>query len=386
MTNQPTLRQKLLSKPIVIIAILSVLSVAAIVAWKHHAADKVESSKEEAKRARIPLVKIEKASRKDVPVYLEGLGTVQASSTVVVHSQIQGQLMEVLFREGQDVQKGDVLAKIDPRSYQAQLEQALATKAKDKALLENAKRDLARYVQLGTMIAQQTIDTQRSSVAQLQAALQSDEAAINNARTSLSYTVITAPIGGRTGLRQVDAGNIIQPATGNGLVVITQLEPISVLFSLPSSFLPSVNEAISKQGKLQVIAQDGASGKVLDTGVLDLVDNQIDQNTGTIRLKSTFPNASRLLWPGGFVNVKLLLEMRKSSLVVPIIAVQQGPNGSYLFVMAEDKTVKMRAVKLALSEKGDAVIESGLAEGEQVVTEGAASLEDGKKVKVSGKP
>lgn len=349
--------------------------------FTYHSANKAENASH-AKAARVPSVTITNAIVKDMPVYLEGLGTVQAYNTVTVQSQVQGQLVEVLFREGQEVEKGEVLARIDPRTYQAQLAEAEANKARDAAQLTNARHDLARYKQLGTLIAEQTLDAQRTNVAQLEAALQADEAAISSAKTALSYTTITAPIAGRTGIRQVDVGNIVQPGVTGGLVVITQLEPISVLFSLPATVLQRINQAINNQGKLPVDALDGVSGEVLDSGVLELVDNQIDQNTGTIRLKATFPNKERHLWPGGFVNARVLVEVRKESVVVPLVAVQQGPEGNYVFVVKADNTVTMRSVTLAFSTKEEAVIAAGLQAGEQIVSEGAGRLEEGTKVSI----
>lgn len=346
---------------------------------------KGKDEKDTAKQTHIPSVRVEKSIRQDVPVYLAGLGTVQAYNTVEVESQVLGQLIEVLFREGQEVHKGDVLAQIDPRSYQAQLAQAVANKAKNTASLTNAKQDLERYIQLGTMISTQIIDTQRAMVLQLEATLRSDQAAIDSAETLLSYTTITAPIDGRTGLRMVDIGNIVQPG-GGSLVVITQMEPISVLFSLPATSLQSINHEINVQRELKVIVQDSSTHEILDKGVLELVDNQIDKNTGTILLKATLPNKERKLWPGGFVDVRLLLMVRKDSLVVPLVALQYGPKGSYVFVLQPDNSVKMRQVKVAFIEAGDAIIEDGIEEGEIVVTEGAASLEEGVNVAVIDAP
>ncbi len=329
------------------------------------------------KRAQVPVVTVAPAGRKDVPVYLDGLGTVQAYNTVTVHTQIDGQLMAVLFREGQDVHKGDVLAKIDPRTYQAQFDQAVATKAKDAALLENARRDLKRYINLGNTVSGQVLDTQRSLVKQLDATVKFDQANIENARALLSYTIIAAPISGRTGLRQVDVGNIVHAGDANGLVVLTQLQPISVVFSLPQQDLSAINAA---SGKLQTLAVDASSHTTVDTGVLELVDNQIDQTTGTVKLKATFPNAKRALWPGGFTNIRLLVSTRKNSLVVPNVSVQHGPQGTYVFVLGGDSTVELRAVKTDMSDEQDAVITDGLKDGEQVVTDGAGKLEDGAKV------
>ncbi|MBV8938800.1 MAG: MdtA/MuxA family multidrug efflux RND transporter periplasmic adaptor subunit [Alphaproteobacteria bacterium] len=325
-------------------------------------------------------VAVAPAVRKDIPVYLNGLGTVQAYNTVTVRSQVDGQLIEVAFREGQDVHKGDLLAKIDPRVFQAQLEQALGTKAKDQALLENARRDLTRYVNLGNSISAQTVDTQRATVHQLEATVQADQGAVDNARTQLSYTAIASPIDGRTGIRQVDVGNIVHSADANGVVVITQLQPISVLFSLPQQNLQAINRQTAAQGKLKVAALDADNRTPLDEGVLELVDNQIDQATGTIKLKATFPNAQRMLWPGGFANVRMLLTVENQALTVPTAAVQRGPQGPYVFLLQPDQTVKMQPVSVGISEGEDSVIEKGLSDGDQVVTDGMAKLQDGSKV------
>ena len=336
-------------------------------------------------RGETPVVIVAPLQSKDIPIYLDGLGTVQASSTVTVHTQVDGQLIEVLFREGQDVSKGDVLARIDPRTYQAQLDQAKANKARDTAQLANARIDLQRYVGLGDMIPGQTTATQRSLVGQLEATVQSDQAAMDNARILLGYTTITAPISGRTGLRQVDAGNIVHASDPNGLVVITQLEPITILFSLPQQNLQDINSEFSKQGALKVLAmENNGNHTIMDTGTLNLVDNQIDQTTGTIRLKTTFPNSKRLLWPGGFVNVRLLLTTRHNALTIPAVAVQRGPKDSYVFVLKDDKTVEMRIIKIAMIEDQDAIIDSGLKMGEQVVVDGAGKLQDGSKVMLPG--
>jgi multidrug efflux system membrane fusion protein len=332
------------------------------------------------RQAQVPVVTAATAMRKDVPVYLKGLGTVQAYNTVTIHSQVDGQLIEILFQEGQDVHKGDVLAKLDPRTYLAQLDQAKANQAKDQAQLENARLDLQRYIKLGNTVSGQTLDTQRSTIRQLEATIKSDQAAIDNVQTLLSYTTIASPIDGRTGIRQVDVGNIVHPGDANGMVVVTQLSPISVIFSLPQQNLQDINAQIAKQGKLQVQAMDTNGSTVLDSGVLELVDNQIDQATGTIKLKATFPNEGHKLWPGGFINVRLLLDIFSNSVVVPSASMQRGPQTTYVFVLKEDRTVEMRTVKVAMVEQEDVVIAEGLAEGEQVITDGATKLQDGTKI------
>lgn len=331
------------------------------------------------KRAQAP-VTVATVSRKDVPVYLTGLGTIQAYNTVTVRTQVDGQLVDVHFREGQEVKAGDVLAQIDSRTLQAQYDQAIANKARDVAALANAQLDYKRYENLGTSIAKQVVDTQRSTVKQLQATVSADEAAIKNIKTQLGYTTIVSPISGRTGIRQVDKGNVVHPGDTNGIVVVTQVSPISVIFSLPQQNLEAINTELATH-KLQVEALASDNVKVLDTGKLELVDNQIDQTTGTIRLKATLPNAKRLLWPGAFTNVRLLLNTRPHMQTVPTVAVQHGPQGAYVFVLrAESNSVSVQPVTIALTVGTESVIEDPLPEGTQVVTDGMAKLQDGSKV------
>ena len=318
--------------------------------------------------------------RKDVPIYLDALGTVQAYNSVTVRSRVDGELVEVLFKEGQDVKAGDVLAQIDPRTYRAQYEQAVATRDKDSAQLEAAKRDLARYVSLGDRVTGQSVDTQRALVRQLEATVRSDEASISNARTMLSYTVISSPIDGRTGMRLVDRGNIVHASDATGLVTLTQIQPIAVVFTLPQQNLPAINDRLREDGKLMVLTTQPETGSQIDSGELELVDNQIDQTTGTIKLKAVLPNAERRLWPGGFVNVRLLLTTRLGGLVIPAPAVQRGPQGAYVFVVKPDRSVEMRALKVVTIEAGQALLDSGLEEGETVVSDGMAKLSNGSRI------
>ena len=349
--------------------------------WKMHHAAKPETPKG---KPQAPIV-VAPAVRKDIPVYLNGLGTIQASNTVTVHSQVDGQLMEVKFQEGQDVKAGDVIARIDPRTFQAQYDQAVATKAKDMAQLANAQLDLKRYAALGKTISGQTRDTQAATVKQLEATVQADQGAIDAARTQLGYTTVTAPINGRTGIRQVDQGNIVHPSDTNGLVVITQLKPISVIFSLPQQNIAAVNAAMGgTQGKLPALAVN-ADNSVIEQGKLVLMDNEIDATTGTVRLKANFPNAKYTLWPGGFVNVRLLLDTRKAALVVPSVAIQRNQqNAPYVFVyQPEEGTVKMQLVTIDMTEGLDTVVLEGLNEGAQIVTDGMAKLRDGMKVSLN---
>lgn len=328
------------------------------------------------------------AAQKDVPIWMDGLGTVQAFQAVTVKPMIDGPLLEVDFTEGQEVQKGTVLAKIDPRTYRAALDQAMAKKAQDEALLANAKADLIRYDKLvkNNYTTAQTADTQKATVAQLTAQVQSDQAAIDTAQTLLSYTTITAPITGRTGIRQVDAGNIVHPSDMAGIVSITQLKPISVLFTLPQQDLEQVNAALHR-GKPPVRALDGSggpdSGKLLDSGTLAVLDNQVDPTTGTIKLKATFPNEREQLWPGAFVRVRLQVATDHDAVTVPPAAVQRGPNGSFVYTIGADRKAHLVPVTLGYQDAQTTVVASGLQPGAEVVTDGASRLSDGKRVTIA---
>ncbi len=319
----------------------------------------------------------------DVPVWLEGVGTAKARNTVTVRPQVDGKILTINFKEGQDVKRGDVLAQIDPVTYQAQLDQAVAKKALDEALLNNTKRDLERFLKVGTLAtSQQQIDTQRALVKQQEAQLKSDDAAIENARAFVGYTTIVAPIDGRTGLRLVDAGNLVRTSADAGIVVITEVRPISVLFTLPQQDLPQINKARAA-GTLNVEALDTDSDAVLDRGTLEVIDNQVDQATGTIRLKADFPNETLQLWPGQFVNARLLLKTLHDVVVVPTAAVQRGPDGTFAYVVGDGSKVKMRAVKVAQQNETSSVIAEGLSASDLVVTAGFARLKDDAEVKVS---
>ncbi|NVN86211.1 MAG: efflux RND transporter periplasmic adaptor subunit [Rhodopseudomonas sp.] len=319
----------------------------------------------------------------DVPVYLDGVGSVRALNNVTVRAQVDGKLTAINFIEGQDVKAGDVLAEIDPAIYKAQYDQAMAKKAQDEAQLANARIDLTRYQQLAASNAgsKQQADTQRASVAQLEAQVRSDQAAIDNAAATLGYTKVVAPISGRAGLRQVDQGNIIRASDATGLVVITQLQPIAVQFSLPQQQIVRVNAAAAKGPlSVDVFGNDGVT--VVDRGTLKGIDNQVDQTTGTVKLKAEFPNASFQLWPGQFVNVRLKVETLPQALVVPTSAVQRGPAGTFSYVIGEGDVVTARAVKVTQQNETDAVIASGLAATDRVVTTGFANLSDGARVAI----
>jgi multidrug efflux system membrane fusion protein len=329
----------------------------------------------------VPVVAAE-AHLADVPVWLEGVGTAKARNLVTVRPQIDGKIISVDFKEGQDVKRGDVLAKIDPVTYQAQLDQTKAKKALDEALLANSKLDLDRFQKVGTLaVSQQQIDTQRALVKQQEAQVKSDEAAIENAEAFVGYTTVTSPIDGRTGLRLVDVGNLVR-ASDAGIVVITEVRPISVLFTLPQQQLPQISTARAER-ELAVDALETDSDAVLDKGTLQVVDNQVDQTTGTIRLKADFPNASLQLWPGQFVNVRLLLKTLEHVVVVPTAAVQRGPDNTYVYVIGSDNKVSVRPVTIAQQDEKQAVISDGLADKDQVVTAGFARLKQGAEVKIS---
>jgi membrane fusion protein, multidrug efflux system len=317
----------------------------------------------------------------DVPVYLDGVGAVRALNNVLVRSQVDGKLIAVNFTEGQDVKKGDVLAEIDPVIYKAQYDQAVAKKAQDEAQLANQRLDLARYQQLAASNAgsKQQFDTQRAVVAQQEALVNADQAAIDNMQAMLSYTKIIAPLSGRAGLRQVDQGNIIHASDATGLVIITQLQPIAVLFSLPQQQIVRVNAASAKGGlTVDVFGNDGIT--VIDTGTLKGIDNQVDPTTGTLKLKAEFPNAGFQLWPGQFVNVRLKVDTLAQAIVVPTSAVQRGPAGTFSYVIGEGDIVTAKPVVVTQQNETDAVISSGLSASDRVVTTGFANLSDGAKV------
>ena len=316
----------------------------------------------------------------DVPIYLTGVGTVIAYNTDIVRAQIQGQIISINFTEGQTVHAGDLLAQIDPRPYQALVEQYTANLARDQAQLANAQANLKRYSTLGRQgwATPQLVETQNAQVGELVAATKADQALINSAKVELSYTRLTSPIDGVVGIRQIDVGNIISPSTANGLVVVTQLDPISLIFTLPETSLPQIQQQQQKtKGPLAVLAYTQNDKTLLDQGVLGLVNNEILQTTGSIQLKANFPNKARRLWPGQLVNARLLVDTRHNGLTVPAAVVQQSPTGSYAYVVNPDNTVAIRQIKVAQISDGQALIDSGLEANEQVVIDGQYKLQPG---------
>ena len=322
------------------------------------------------------------AQRRDMPYYLTGLGSVTAFYTVNVKSRVDGQLEEVKFKEGDNVKQGELLAVIDPRPYEVQLSEAQATLSKDEASLRDAKTILERYKALfkeSGAVSQQQIDTQQATVDELEGTVRNDQALIDNAKLQITYSHITAPISGKIGLRQVDPGNIVHATDANPMFVITQLQPIAVLFTLPEDNLPSVSQHM-KQGSLSVDVYSRDDLTKLATGKLQTIDNQIDPTTGTGKLKAVFENKDSQLWPNQFVNVRLLLEVRKNSTVIPAAAIQRGPQGTYVFVVKQDKTVDIRPVTVAFTQQNVTNIASGISPGEIVVTDGQDKLQAGSKV------
>src|SRR5712692_2706008 len=325
--------------------------------------------------------------RHNVPIYLTGVGTVVAYNTDVVRSQIQGQIVSINFTEGQAVHAGDLLAQIDPRPYQAQVDQYTANRDRDQAQLTNAKANLNRYAPLAQKgwATPQLLDTQKAQVAQLEAAVKSDEALIESANVQLSYTRLTSPIDGVTGIRQIDVGNIISPANTNSVVIVTQLEPISLIFTLPETVLPLIQQQQQQQKTqepLAVLAYSQDNTMRLAQGTLGLVNNEILQTTGSIQLKANFPNKAHKLWPGELINARLLLDTRHDGLTVPASVVQQGPKGAYAYVVNPDSSVAIRPIKVAQVSDGQALIDSGLTANEQVVVDGQYKLQPGTHVTI----
>ncbi len=328
--------------------------------------------------------------KQDVPVWLDGIGTVQAFNTVTMRARVDGEIQKIAFTEGQDVKAGDLLAVIDARPLQAAVTQAEAKKKQDEALLANARAVLARNTDLiqKRVLDQQTFDTSKYQADQLAAQVQADQGALDAAKVQLDYTRVIAPIDGRTGVRLVDAGNVVRASDQTGIVVITQLKPVSVVFTLPEANLRAIRDrqAAAPDEPVKVVALDRANTASLAEGTLTVVDNQIDQTTGTIRLKATFANEDLRLWPGQFINARLLVDVKKGGLIVPANVIQRGPQGSYAYVIKPDLTAEMRPVSVAQTEDGMALVDKGLNEGERVVVDGQYKLQPGGKVEISGAP
>src|ERR1700676_273766 len=321
----------------------------------------------------VTIAPVEKA---DFPVYLTGLGTVQGFNTVVVRTRVDGQIDKIAFKEGQLVSQGDLLVQIDPRPFQAALDQAKAKKAQDEANLANANLDLQRFTKLGEFATRQQTDTQRSTVAQLTAQLAADDAAISNAQTQVDYTTVKAPISGVAGLRQVDVGNIVNASTQTGIVTIAQIEPIAVVFTAPEEQLPYINEAQSTQ-PLKVIALTTDGKKTLSDGALSVINNQVDTTSGTIRLKAVFDNKNHALWPGQSVSTRLLMKTLKGATVVPDDAIQHATDCLYAYTVNPDNKAELRKLKVSQSIDGRSVVDDGLSPGQQGITAGQYKVQPG---------
>ena len=363
--------------------------IAALAGWGLGRRSAAQAARAKAKKggAAVP-VGVAAARSGEIPVYLDGLGGVSAFYTVTVHSRVDGQLMTVPVSEGQDVKSGDLLAQIDPRPFQAALDQVQGQLARDQALLTNAKLDLARYKDLiaSDAIPKQQLDTQAALVAQDEGTVKNDQALVEAAKLQLDYAHITSPISGRIGLRQVDPGNIVHAADANGIFVITQLQPIAVIFTLPEDNLPAVMRRVTSGAKLPVIAYNRDKSQKLAEGFLQTVDNQIDPGTGTSKLKAVFGNKEHTLFPNQFVNVRLLLDVKKNQVIVPSVAIQRGSSGPFVYAVKADGTVEARPVTVGTVEGTDSDIDAGVQVGESIVVDGADALQPGAKVSVAGAP
>ncbi|HEX3936357.1 MAG TPA: efflux RND transporter periplasmic adaptor subunit [Xanthobacteraceae bacterium] len=350
---------------------------AAVVFWRH-------GSSQTAKAAppTVPVI-VTQAAQQDVPIYYDALGTVQALNTVALRAQVNGQIVSVDFRQGQEVHKGDVLARIDPAPFQAAFDQAVAKKSEDEAQLIDNEKDLARFKTLVIRNAetQQNVDAQQAKVDQTKATIDADQAAIEAARTQLNYATVTAPIDGVVGFRQVDIGNIIHTNDVNPLTVLTQIKPCTVIFTLPQSDLGPVREAMLR-GTVSVLAFDQDNKQELAEGKLLLINNQIDQTTGTIQLKAEFPNTNERLWPGAFVHIHILVTTRKDAVTIPAVALQRGPEGFYVWVIKPDDTAEQRPIEAEPVSEDLAIAKKGLEPGERVVVDGQSRLDQGARVAI----
>jgi multidrug efflux system membrane fusion protein len=369
-----------MKKPRIIssIVLIAAVGAAGYFGWQRfHGADQSTAANNAQKAARNAVrVTIAPVQKSDFPVYLTGLGTVQGFNTVLVRTRVDGQIDKIAFKEGQLVNQGDLLVEIDPRPYQATVDQAKAKKAQDEANLANANLDLQRFTKLGEFATRQQTDTQRSTVAQLTAQIAADDAAIFNAQTQLDYTAVKSPIPGVAGLRQVDIGNIVNASTQTGIVTIAQIEPIAVIFTAPEEQLPYINEAQASQ-PLKVIAITTDGKKPLAEGTLSVINNQVDTTSGTIRLKAVFANKNHALWPGQSVSTRLLVKTLKDATVVPDDAIQHGTDGLYAYAVSQDNKAELRKVKVSQSIDGRSVVDTGLSPGEQVITAGQYKVQPG---------
>ncbi|ERF79980.1 efflux RND transporter periplasmic adaptor subunit [Bradyrhizobium viridifuturi] len=361
------------------VLVIAAVGAAGYFGWQKYSDNKLaaEASQKRAAQQRpaVP-VKISPVEKADFPVYLTGLGTVQAFNTVQVRTRVDGQITKIAFKEGQFVKAGDTLVEIDPRPYQATLDQAKAKKAQDEANLANANLDLQRYTKLGEFATRQQLDTQRSTVAQLTAQIAADEAAIFNAQTQVDYTTVKSPIDGIVGLRLVDIGNIVNASAQTGIVTITQIEPITVIFTAPEDQLPDIKAALAvAPPKTIALTTDGK--RVLSTGTLALINNQVDTTSGTVRLKAVFDNKDRALWPGQSVSTRLLVRTLKDATVVPDDAVQHGTEGLYAYSVNQENKAELRKIKVTQSIDGKSVIDEGLSPGQQVITAGQYKVSPG---------
>ena len=361
------------------VLVIAAVGAAGYFGWQKYSDNKLaaEASQKRAAQQRpaVP-VKISPVEKADFPVYLTGLGTVQAFNTVQVRTRVDGQITKIAFKEGQFVKAGDTLVEIDPRPYQATLDQAKAKKAQDEANLANANLDLQRYTKLGEFATRQQLDTQRSTVAQLTAQIAADEAAIFNAQTQVDYTTVKSPIDGIVGLRLVDIGNIVNASAQTGIVTITQIEPITVIFTAPEDQLPDIKAALAvAPPKTIALTTDGK--RVLSTGTLALINNQVDTTSGTVRLKAVFDNKDRALWPGQSVSTRLLVRTLKDATVVPDDAVQHGTEGLYAYSVNQENKAELRKIKVTQSIDGKSVIDEGLSPGQQVIAAGQYKVSPG---------
>jgi membrane fusion protein, multidrug efflux system len=372
--------EEIMKRTILWVVFLAAIAAVGYFGWQRYygpeaVARAENAAKMAARRPAIP-VSIAPVEKADFPVYLTGLGTVQGFNTVQLRTRVDGQIDKIAFTEGQVVKEGDLLAEIDPRPFQAALDQAKAKKVQDEADLANANLDLQRYTKLGEFATRQQLDTQRAMVARLTALITADDAAITNAQTQLDYTQVTSPITGVVGLRQVDVGNIVNAATQTGIVSVAQVEPITVIFTAPEDQLPYISEA-QKVAPLKVVAITTDGKKPLAEGHLAVINNQVDTTSGTIRLKAVFDNKTHALWPGQSVSTRLLIKTLKDAIVVPDDAIQHGNNGLYAYTVGQDNKAELRPVKVAYSVDGRSVVESGLEPDQRVITGGQLKVQPG---------